>query len=427
LIAASAEQPPVHRRTGERPAILERHSMIHDYCVIGGGIVGLATARAILLRNPGASLILLEKEPAIGLHQTGRNSGVIHSGIYYAPGSLKAKLCARGLVATKQYCIEHRIPFEERGKLIVASSEAELGRLAALAERAKLNGIVAHPLTASGIREREPNVAGIAALHIPSTGIVDYRQVLASLANEVRTLGGVVRLLSRVVGASEAADEVGVSIDDGDEIRCRRLVACAGLFADRLAIASGLAVRHQIVPFRGEFFELPERLNSVVTAMIYPVPDPALPFLGIHVTPTMRGAVTLGPNAVLALSREGYRKTDVSLRDIATYASFPGFWRTIAGNLGSGVSEMMNSLSRRRYLAACQRYVPSLQLADLTPAPAGVRAQAVARDGTLVHDFLFQKTARMLHVLNAPSPAATAALPIADMIVDRLESQTSDQ
>jgi L-2-hydroxyglutarate oxidase len=395
--------------------------MIYDYCVIGGGIVGLATARSILRRYPGASLILLEKEPAIGLHQTGRNSGVIHSGVYYQPGSLKAALCARGLVATKQYCIEHGIPFEQRGKLIVATSEEELGRLDALAERAKANGISAQLIDAAQMREREPNVAGIAALHIPSTSIVDYGHVLRSLSAEVAKLGGTVRLSSEVRHVSELPDEVWLRLADADEIRSRHLVACAGLFADRLAVASGLTIQHQIVPFRGEFFELPARLRSIVTAMVYPVPDPALPFLGIHVTPTMRGTVMLGPNAVLAFAREGYRKTDVSLRDIATYAAFPGFWRTIVAHLGSGVSEMMNSLSRRRYLAACQRYVPSLQVEDLTPARAGVRAQAVSSDGTLVHDFLFQQTPRMLHVLNAPSPAATAALPIAEMIADRLE------
>lgn len=395
--------------------------MVYDYCIIGGGIVGLATARAILRRYPGASLILLEKEPEIGLHQTGRNSGVIHSGIYYAPGSLKAKLCALGLKATKQYCIDQCIPFEERGKLIVATSEAELGRLSMLGERAKANGINAQPLKAAEIKEREPNVAGIAALQIPSTSIVDYRVLIGRLATEVQALSGEVRLSSKVVRAVESSDEVRVVVADGNDIRSHHLVACAGLFADRLAIASGLAVQHQIVPFRGEYFELPERLKSVVTSMIYPVPDPALPFLGIHVTPTMHGGVTLGPNAVLALAREGYRKSDVSLRDIATYATFPGFWRTIKGNLSSGVSEMMNSLSRQRYLAVCQRYIPSLQLEDLTPARAGVRAQAVARDGTLVHDFLFERTPRMLHVLNAPSPAATAALPIAEMIADRLK------
>lgn len=394
--------------------------MIYDYCVIGGGIVGLATARSILLRHPQASLIVLEKEASIGLHQTGRNSGVIHSGIYYAPGSLKARLCAQGLVATKRYCIEHDIPFEERGKLIVATSESELGRLEALAERAVVNGIVAHRLNAAQIREREPNVAGLEAIHIPATSIVDYGRVLESLASEVTKLGGTIQLSSRVQRVSEFSEEVMTFLEGADEVRSRRLVACAGLFADRLARASGLAIQHQIVPFRGEFFELSNRLQSIVTSMIYPVPDPELPFLGIHITPTMRGPVMLGPNAVLALAREGYKKTDLSLHDMATYAAFPGFWRAIGANLGSGVSEMMNSISRRRYLAACQRYVPSLRLEDLNPGRPGVRAQAVARDGTLVHDFLLEQTPRMLHVLNAPSPAATAALPIAEMIVDRL-------
>lgn len=393
--------------------------MIHDFCVVGAGIVGLATARALLARRPGASLVVIEKEGAPGRHQTGRNSGVIHSGVYYAPGSLKARLCREGSARTVAFCEAHGIPFERRGKLIVATRAEELPRLAELERRAAENGVATERLDATAIRAREPAVTGLAALCVPATAIVSYRAILDALADELRAGGAELRLASAPEAIREGADAVEIATAGGT-IRTRRLVACAGLQSDRVARMAGLPVAHRIVPFRGEYFRLAPRLAGVVRAMIYPVPDPALPFLGIHLTPMIDGSVTAGPNAVLGLAREGYRKGSVSIRDLVDMAAFPGFWRCIAGNLRPGLAELGDSIFRRRYLAACRRYCPELTLADLLPMEAGIRAQAVLADGTLAHDFLFVDTKRSLHVCNAPSPAATSALPIGDMIAERL-------
>jgi L-2-hydroxyglutarate oxidase len=395
-----------------------------DYCVIGGGIVGIATARALLHRHPGRSVVLVEKEDQLGLHQTGHNSGVIHSGIYYAPGSLKARLCAEGERRTKEYCAKHGIPYEERGKLIVATSPIEDQRLAALHERAMQNGIGAEWLTAAQIVEHEPNVRGTNALFVPSSAIVSYPAILGKMAEEIESLGGSIVLGGRVVAIREHAQGVDVELA-GNSIHARQLVACAGLQSDRLARLAGLAPAHRIVPFRGEYYRLPSGKSNLVRAMIYPVPDPALPFLGIHLTPTIEGSITLGPNAVLGLSREGYRKGSFNFRDAVSLATFPGFWRTARAHLRSGIDELANSMLKSRYLEACRKYCPSLALNDLQPMRAGIRAQAVQPDGRLVHDFLFLQSRRMLHVCNAPSPAATSAMPIADMIVDRVEAALS--
>jgi L-2-hydroxyglutarate oxidase len=393
--------------------------MTFDFCVIGGGIVGLATARALLARRPGASLILLDKETALGRHQTGRNSGVIHSGIYYAPGSLKARLCREGADRTKVFCADHGIPVEARGKLIVATRPAELPRLDALAARAAQNGIAVERLDAAAISAREPNVTGLAALFVPAAAIVSYTAILDALAADLRRDGAELRLGTAPVAIRE--DLGGVTVDTpGGTIRAGRLVACAGLQSDRVARLAGLRLRHRIVPFRGEYWRLAPRLNGVVHAMIYPVPDPDLPFLGVHLTPMIDGSVTVGPNAVLGLAREGYPRGSVSLRDIVAMAAFPGFWLGLARNLRPGLAELRNSLSKRVYLDLCRRYCPTLALDDLQPMEAGIRAQAVMADGTMQNDFLFGATARMLHVLNAPSPAATSALPIGDMVADRL-------
>jgi (S)-2-hydroxyglutarate dehydrogenase len=393
--------------------------MTFDFCVIGGGIVGLATARALLARRPGASLILLEKEPGLGRHQTGRNSGVIHSGIYYPPGSLKSRLCREGSVRTKAFCADHGIPVQARGKLIVATRPEELPRLQALEQRAGQNGIEVERLDAAGIAEREPNVTGLAALFVPAAAIVSYTAVLEELARALRAGGAEIRMGTEPVAIRE--DEGGVTVaTDGGTIRAARLVACAGLQSDRVARTAGLTLRHRIVPFRGEYWRLAPRRNEVVRAMVYPVPDPALPFLGVHLTPMIDGSVTVGPNAVLGLAREGYSKGSVSLRDLGAMAAFPGFWLGLARNLKPGLAELRNSLSKRFYLDLCRRYCPSLEMDDLLPMEAGIRAQAVMADGTMQHDFLFGATDRMLHVLNAPSPAATSALPIGDMVADRL-------
>lgn len=393
----------------------------YDFCVVGGGIVGVATARALVQRYPGSGVLLVEKESQLGRHQTGHNSGVIHSGIYYAPGSLKARLCAEGEKRTKAFCCEKSIAFEERGKLIVATSPVEEQRLDALEERARLNGIRTESLSAAAIAEREPHISGTKALFVPAAAIVSYAQVLGEMAGDFTASGGTVLLDSPVLSIREEPDGVVIGLKDRT-VRAGKLIACAGLQSDRLAKLAGLNPRHQIVPFRGEYYKIRAERSDLCHAMIYPVPDPDLPFLGIHLTPMIDGRLTVGPNAVLGFAREGYEKFSISPRDIATYARFPGFWRTVAANFRSGVTEMMDSVFKTRYLRACRKYCPSLELADLEPMTAGIRAQAVDADGALIHDFLFLDSPRMLHVCNAPSPAATSAMPIADMIVDRLEA-----
>ena len=392
--------------------------MIHDYCIIGGGIVGLATAMRLLEERPGSSLVLLEKEDALGQHQTGHNSGVIHAGIYYPPGSLKAELCREGAVATKTFCAENGIPFETCGKLLVATSDLEMRRMEALFERSRENTIEVHRLGADELKEREPNVRGLGALLVPSTGIVDYAEVCRAMGRRIMALGGKIRLSTRVTAIREEAGAVTVDTA-GESRQARKLVACAGLQSDRLARLAGLSIEHRIVPFRGEYYRLPASRNDIVRHLIYPVPDPALPFLGVHLTRMIDGGVTVGPNAVIGFAREGYPRLSVDLADMADYALFPGFWKTLYANRKSAVAELRNSLWKPGYLAECRKYCPGLALEDLLPHEAGIRAQAVKKDGTLIHDFLFVETDRMLHVCNAPSPAATSAIPIARMIAAR--------
>ena len=393
--------------------------MIYDFCIIGGGIVGLATAMELLKRQPNASLVILEKEPVLAKHQTGHNSGVIHAGIYYAPGSLKAELCKRGAEATKQFCSEHGIKFEVCGKLLVASTALEVQRMEALYARSQLNGMKVERLDAEQLRAREPNIVGLGGLFLDATGIVDYRQVCETMATVIRRNGGEICLEKTVTAIAEDTDKVAVSTHDG-AWQARHLVVCAGLQSDRLATLAGIDIDHQIIPFRGEYFRLPASKNNIVNHLIYPIPDPELPFLGVHLTRMIDGSVTVGPNAVLGLGRENYKKFSVNWKDVAEYARFPGFWKTIWQNLGSGSVEMKNSLFKSGYLEQCRKYCPSLELDDLLPYEAGIRAQAVMRDGSLVHDFLFAQTPRMLHVCNAPSPAATSAIPIGEMIADRM-------
>ncbi|MCO7516046.1 L-2-hydroxyglutarate oxidase [Pseudomonas guariconensis] len=393
--------------------------MTYDYCIIGGGIVGLATAMALLEQRPGASLLILEKEASLGRHQTGHNSGVIHAGIYYAPGSLKADLCKRGAQATKDFCSEHGIAFDVCGKLLVASNDLEMQRMQALYERSQQNGLKVERLDAAELGRREPNIVGKGALFLDATGIVDYKQVCTAMARVIERAGGEVHLSTSVRAIEEHGTHVEVR-SDAQTWQARQLVACAGLQSDRLARLAGVKIDHQIIPFRGEYYRLPASKNQVVNHLIYPIPDPDLPFLGVHLTRMIDGSVTVGPNAVLGLGRENYRKFSVNWRDVAEYARFPGFWKTIWNNLGSGTTEMKNSLFKRGYLEQCRKYCPSLEVEDLLPYEAGIRAQAVMRDGTLVHDFLFAETARMVHVCNAPSPAATSAIPIGQMIAAKI-------
>lgn len=391
-----------------------------DFVVIGGGIVGLATALRLLDRAPGAEVVVLEKESDVARHQSGHNSGVIHAGIYYAPGSLKARLCKEGAEWTRRFCDEHAIPYKNTGKLIVATDDLETDRMAALFERAQLNGLDVEKLDAAELRRREPNVVGRGAIFLRTTGIVDYRQVCRAMADVVRDRGGQVRLASEVSDIRESGDDVRIATTSGAELNAGKLVVCGGLQADRLAALAGLDPSFQIVPFRGEYYRLPASRAGLVSTLIYPVPDPDLPFLGVHLTLTMDDGITVGPNAVLGLAREGYPKRSFDRRDAATLLRFPGFWRVARAQWRTGLVEQWNSFSTKGYLGLVRRYCPTLTVDDLLPEPAGIRAQAVLRDGTLVHDFLFEQTDRMLHVCNAPSPAATSAMPIAAMIADRL-------
>lgn len=392
--------------------------MVYDYCVIGAGIVGLATARAILDRQPGATVIVLEKEADVAAHQTGHNSGVIHAGIYYEPGSLKADLCKQGAAATKRFADEHGIEYRVTGKLLVATDDVELARMEKLTDRARINGIDHERLGAAELRDREPLVSGVGALLVKDTGIVDYRLVCRALAQDITDVGAEVRTGSEVVGIDERDDCVTVATPD-TTVRARTLIACAGLQADRIARLAGLPVDFQIMPFRGEYYRLRPEKSSIVRHLIYPIPDPDLPFLGVHLSPTVGGDITVGPNAVLGFAREKYEPFGFDRRDVAEMLRFPGLRRVAAANVRTGVREMRNAIFKRGYLDECRKYCPSLELDDLQDRHAGIRAQAVLRDGTFVHDFLIRSTDRMVHVVNAPSPAATSALPIGRMIAER--------
>jgi len=383
------------------------------YVVVGAGIVGLAVAHRLLLDRPHATVTVLEKENRVGGHQTGHNSGVIHSGVYYRPGSLRAKLCVAGARSMVEFCREHGIPVEVTGKLIAATSEAELPRLQTLAQRAEANGVPARLVDPAAARELEPHVACLAGLHITSTGITDYGAVCEVLAKLIVDRGGEVRTGVRVT--SIGADRVHTT---AGEVPMDTLVNCAGLHADRIARMAGVTPPVRIIPFRGEYFTI--RRADLVRGLIYPVPDPDLPFLGVHLTRTVDGHLHAGPNAVLALAREGYRWRRINLRDLAETARYPGMWRLARRHLGTGVDEVRRSLSRRRFAASLARLVPDVTTEDLVPAPAGVRAQAVGRDGALMDDFLLVRHERQLHVLNAPSPAATSSLEIARRIADEL-------
>ena len=391
-----------------------------DFCVIGGGIVGLATAMTLLQRRPGASVVLLEKEGRLAAHQTGHNSGVIHAGIYYKPGSLKARLCKAGAAWTKEFCTEHDIPFAQPGKLIVATTPVELQRLAALEERAQLNGLRAERIDSVELRRREPHIQGLGALFLADTGIVDYGRVCEVMGARIEADGGTIRLSTAVTGLQEDADGVTVSVAGGEPVRADRVVVCGGIQADRLARLAGVGDGFAMVPFRGEYYRLPASRAGLIDALIYPVPDPALPFLGVHLTLTIDGGITVGPNAVLGMARGGYPRFSVNRRDLAELLRFRGFWRLARTQLRTGVAEQWNSLVKRGYLGQVRKYCPELELADLLPEPAGIRAQAVLADGRMVEDFLFRRTERQLHVVNAPSPAATSSMPIAAEICTEL-------
>ena len=392
--------------------------MTYDYLIVGGGIVGISTAWQLAQRYSDKQIMVVEKESHFAGHQTGHNSGVIHAGVYYQPGSLKADFCRRGNEATIKFCQEHDIPYEQCGKLLVATDQNEYTLMEKLFERARENQIEVEWLNREQLTEREPNISGLGAFFVKRTGIVDYCKVTEKMAELFKHQGGRVRLDCEVLGLEE--NDTGIRVHTSlEDIDTRFLITCSGLMADRLVKMLGIRPDFQIIPFRGEYFQLPPEKNNIINHLIYPIPDPDMPFLGVHLTRMIDGTVTVGPNAVLGLKREGYKKTDVSFHDIKEMATFSGFWKVMQQNLKAGLSEFKNSIFKSGYLELVRKYCPQVKLSDLTPYPAGVRAQAVAPDGTLIHDFLFVNTQRTFHVCNAPSPAATSAIPIGEYIIDR--------
>lgn len=391
--------------------------------VIGGGILGLAFAREFLARHPGAAVTVMEKEPQVGSHQTGHNSGVVHAGIYYAPGSLKARLCTEGIRRIRDYCRERDLPYDECGKLIVAVDETELPALEELHRRGVANGVPGLRMLGSDeLRCVEPNAVGVAALHSPHTAITDFGAIARAMADELREAGVEMRTGCEVRGIVHRESEVGVETTTG-ALRFDYLVACAGLAADRIAELSGDQPDPRIVPFRGEYWQLKPQRRQLVNGLIYPVPGPSLPFLGVHLTKRVDGEVLIGPNAVLAFAREGYRRRTVRLGELARTLRWPGFRRLARRYWRVGLSEMRRSMSRRRFVSDARVYVPDLRPDDVVPAAAGVRAQAVSASGELVDDFAFSRIGRVLNVRNAPSPAATSSLSIGELIADTLDDQ----
>lgn len=398
---------------------MQKYTMTTDILIIGAGIVGLATAYELRRRFPHLHLTVVEKEARPAVHQTGHNSGVIHAGVYYAPGSRKAQLCLAGNAATRAFCDEHAIPYDNCGKLLVATNADELARMKALFERSAQNGLERHWWSAEELAEREPNITGVAAFFVPSTGIVSYRQICEKMAELLAKDGMDIRFSHDVTAISEHAD--GITVQAGEqEIHARYLIACAGLHADRIAALSGLAPDFRICPFRGEYYQLPAKHNAIVKHLIYPIPDPGVPFLGVHLTRMIDGSVTVGPSAVLAMAREGYRKRDINPRELLAMLAYPGIRKVLRANWKHGLKEQKNAWWKRGYLREVQKYCPQITLADLQPYPAGVRAQAVSHDGKLVEDFHWLRSARSLHVCNAPSPAATSAIPIGREIVAQI-------
>lgn len=401
-------------------------AMTERVAVVGGGIIGVAVAREIVRRRPDSDVTLFEKEDRLASHQTGRNSGVVHAGLYYEPGSQKALLCRRGVGLLEAFCTERGIRRIACGKVLVALTDEEKARLAGIERRAVANGVPGiRIIGAQELRELEPNVRGIAALHSPSTSIVDYAEVTRELAADATGAGAKVLLGHRVTDMKAGDTEVIVSARTGvDEIQAGfdRVVVCGGLQSDRLAEMAGDGPNPVIMPFRGEYYALKPHRRDLVNGLVYPVPDPRYPFLGVHITPRVDGEVLIGPNAVLALAREGYTWGTVSLRDLAAIASTPAFWRFARRHWRTGVREVSGSLSRRRFITAARAYLPALADDDVVPGTAGVRAQALDPDGGLVDDFRISVRGRVVVLRNAPSPAATSALAIAEHVVDTFEA-----
>jgi L-2-hydroxyglutarate oxidase LhgO len=391
--------------------------------VIGGGIIGAAVTRRLLGVRPDAEVTLLEKEERLAAHQTGRNSGVVHAGLYYPPGSLKARLCRQGVGLLRDFCAEHDLPYDECGKLLVALDPVESERLAGIAERAAANGVPGVRMVGSGeMRDIEPHVTGVAGLYSPSTAIVDFAAITRRLADTATEWGATVRTGCAVTALDDRAREVvvgGLGFAAGYDLA----IVCAGLQTDRVARLAGGGDDPRIVPFRGEYHLLKPARRDLVRGLVYPVPDPRYPFLGVHITPRVDGAVLIGPNAVLALAREGYRRSDLRLSDLRETLGWPGFRRFARRHWRTGAAEIAGSLSRRVFIARARRYVPELTVDDVLPGPSGIRAQALGADGSLVDDFRITRNGRVVSVRNAPSPAATSALAIAEHIVDRALNQ----
>lgn len=390
-----------------------------DFAVVGGGIVGLATAHELSKRFSDSRIVLFEKENAVGQHQSGRNSGVLHSGIYYKPGSLKAITCRQGKLAMEQFCSEHGIAFDRCGKIIVAVDEAELAQLQSIYQRGQENGINCRQIDAREIKQIEPHSAGIAAIHVPESGIVDYPAVCDRLRDLLKNAGHTVELGQKITGIETSSSHVQLSTASGRRFEVGFLVTCGGLYSDQLAKMSGLKPPAQIVPFRGEYYELRAESRYLCRNLIYPVPDPNFPFLGVHFTRMIHGEVECGPNAVLALAREGYNWLTISPVELIQSLTYGGFLKVARKNWKTGLGEIKRSLFKSAFVKALQRLIPEIRSEHLTPCRAGVRAQAIAPDGSMVDDFLWLAHERSLHVCNAPSPAATASLEIARCIVDR--------
>ena len=398
-----------------------------DVVVIGGGIVGLATAMTIARRWSDLKIAVVEAEPNVAAHQSGHNSGVIHSGIYYKPGSQKARLCRAGKSAMETFCQENAIAWDRCGKVVVATREKELAALDSIAGRAVENGVEFERIDTDRLRELEPHVGGIAALHVPETGIVDYAVVCRRMATLIEDLGGKIVRSFDVAGIITNTNSVTLKSQAGAQIECDRFINCGGLRSDRIFRLAGGTAAVRIVPFRGEYYELTPGSERLCRNLIYPVPDPSFPFLGVHFTRMIGSGVECGPNAVLALSRNGYRWTDVSVRDLAETISFRGFRSLARQHWRMGVGEMHRSLSKAAFVTALQKLIPSITQADLKPGRAGVRAQAVTPDGNLVDDFWFESTPRAIHVLNAPSPAATASIAIGEEIAVKFAAASANQ
>ncbi len=390
-----------------------------DILIVGGGIVGLATAWHLTSDHPKKSVVVLEKEAKVADHQTGNNSGVLHSGIYYKPGSLKATNCRAGIKAMVEFCRNEDIAHDVCGKVIVAVNHDEAARLKGLEERARANDVACEAIDRARLRELEPHCEGVAALHIPETGIADFRGVCERLAAIVESRDGRVLTSTKAVRLEERNDEIIVTTNRSI-LRAKHAINCAGLYSDRVTAASGLKPQVKIVPFRGEYYELKKDAEHLCRNLIYPVPDTRFPFLGVHFTRMALGGVECGPNASVAFDREGYHKTDINLRDLVDYLTYPGFLKFVAKHWRVGIDEWRRTFSKAFFVKALQRLIPKITADHIEPAPAGVRAQAVARDGKLVDDFAIEEQPRIVHAINCPSPAATSALSVGRTIADRL-------